>query len=442
MGIRWKGKGAEAKALADPMSKIVSQLKYSLIESDSRGLLSGFSVLIEANEEQTGLLNRTCFGRPIITTEKDKQWFQLSMEEAFYLSYMLKCIKVVGEDNCPTNDDELWKYAISKRNNFPNLFKAYSHLRMKNWVVRAGSQYGVDFVAYPHHPTLVHSEYAVLILSVEDDNSNGRLRVWSDFQCTLRLCGSVAKTLLVLHIDKNGSAATSPSCLKSCLVEERTVTRWNPEQSRENQTTVQKEPSNWFDPKNESCLTLSYGLPAKTLVFINNPGPLLFPVPPWPARMATCCRERAVLVAVYVERPRRRLPSSNYQQQQHFRQANRAVGGRRYDRRAELLEYARDLRTSARSRASSPVHSSSHIRQPRAVQAQRKPRRTIVPTCLGNWKLLLPSFLTSMTATKTSKMKKKNKNRNSVSTISKVVKRLQKKKSFFSKLFAALWEHR
>ncbi|KAL2488884.1 tRNA-splicing endonuclease subunit Sen2-2 [Forsythia ovata] len=115
---------------------------------------------------------------------------------------------------------------------------------MKNWVVRAGSQYGVDFVAYRHHPSLVHSEYAVLILSAEDDNSNGRLRVWSDFQCALRLCGSVAKTLLVLHIDKNGSAATSPSCVESYLVEERTVTRWNPEQSRENQTTVQKEPSN------------------------------------------------------------------------------------------------------------------------------------------------------------------------------------------------------
>ncbi|KAL2490011.1 uncharacterized protein Fot_43303 [Forsythia ovata] len=169
--------------------------------------------------------------------------------------------------------------------------------------------------------------------------------------------------------------------------------------------------------------------------------------------MATCCRERAVLVAVYVERPRRRLPSSNYQQQQqqqHFRQANRAVGGRRYNRRAELLDYARDLRTSARSGASSPVHSSSHIRQPRAAQitqAQRKPRRTIVPTCLGNWKLLVPSFLTSMTASKTSKMKKKTKNRNSVSTITKittVVKRLQmqKKKNFFSKLFAALREHR
>lgn len=106
MGIRWKGKGAEARALEDPMSKIVSRLKSYLIEADSQGLLSGCSVLVEANVEQIELFNRACFGYPIVTIEKDKQWFQLSMEEAFYLSYMLKCIKVVGADNCLKNDDE------------------------------------------------------------------------------------------------------------------------------------------------------------------------------------------------------------------------------------------------------------------------------------------------------------------------------------------------
>ncbi|KAK4375998.1 hypothetical protein RND71_006675 [Anisodus tanguticus] len=44
MGARWKGKGAEVKTLADPISEIVSQLQSSLISSNSRGLLSGMSV--------------------------------------------------------------------------------------------------------------------------------------------------------------------------------------------------------------------------------------------------------------------------------------------------------------------------------------------------------------------------------------------------------------
>ncbi|KAK2967338.1 hypothetical protein RJ640_017058 [Escallonia rubra] len=239
MGPRWKRKGAEAKALADPMSKTVSDLQSSLMLSNSQGILSGRSVLLGADAAQTELLSRACFGQPIITAEKDIQWFELSMEEGFYLCYSLRCIKIVGEDKCVKDEQQVWKYMTSKWVAFPVFFKAYSHLRMKNWVVRSGSQYGVDFVAYRHHPSLVHSEYAVLVLSKESGDANGRLRVWSDFHCTLRLCGSVAKTLLAINIDSTGKGVTSPSCLDSYEIEERTVTRWTPEECRENQIVVE-----------------------------------------------------------------------------------------------------------------------------------------------------------------------------------------------------------
>ncbi|EYU35780.1 hypothetical protein ABFS82_09G043800 [Erythranthe guttata] len=245
MAARWKGKTAEAKALAEPMSTIVSRLQSSLIESNSQGILSGSSVLLAAHEEQTELFNHTCFGRPVITTEKNKQWFQLCLEEAFYLCTVMKCIKIVGQNSCVKNEEQLWDYMSSKRVNFPILYKAYSHLRSKNWVVRAGSQYGADFVAYRHHPALVHSEYAVIASSAEEGNENGRLKVWSDFHCTLRLCGSVAKTLLVLHISRNcndcDGASSSPWNINYYSVEERIVARWNPEQSRENCTVAEKE---------------------------------------------------------------------------------------------------------------------------------------------------------------------------------------------------------
>ncbi|KAL3843487.1 hypothetical protein ACJIZ3_000890 [Penstemon smallii] len=226
MAPRWKGKTAEAKALPDPMSKITSRLQSSLIESNSEGLLSGSSVLLAVHPEQ----------------KKDKQWFQLSLEEAFYLCSVMKCINIIGENKCIKNEEELWHYMSSKNSNFPFLCKSYCHLRTKNWVVRPGSQYGVDFVAYRHHPALVHSEYAVLVLSEND--GNGRLSVWSDFHCTLRLCGSVAKILLVLYIDKNGYDDFLTSCLEHYCVEERLVTGWNAERNRENQTMVQKESCN------------------------------------------------------------------------------------------------------------------------------------------------------------------------------------------------------
>lgn len=242
MGPRWKGKGSEAKALSDPMSKIVLQLQSSLIQSDSQALLCGCSVLLATEAELANLLCRACFGEPFATAEKDKQWFQLGMEEAFYLSFTLKCIKIVGEDKHMMSDQELWQNLRSKKPKFPVFYKAYSHLRRKNWVVMSGVRYGVDFVAYRHHPALVHSEFAVLVLSDGDCDVNSRLRMWSDIHCTTRLCGGVVKTLLVLNINQNGVGFNSPSCVEEYFVSERTITRWIPEKCREDHTVVEKEP--------------------------------------------------------------------------------------------------------------------------------------------------------------------------------------------------------
>ncbi|KAJ0960095.1 hypothetical protein J5N97_000127 [Dioscorea zingiberensis] len=194
MGPRWKGKDAKAKALADPMSSIVLQLQSSLVQSDAQGFLCGCNVLLEAGPKQTDLLLRACFGEPIKKL----------------------------------NDQELFQYMKSKKTTFPDSYKAYSHLRLKNWVVMYDSNYCADFVAYRHHPSLVHSEFVVILLSEGDSESNDRLRVWSDVRGTKRLCKVIKKALLVLSVDKNGHDATSPSCLEGYTVTEHTISRWSP----------------------------------------------------------------------------------------------------------------------------------------------------------------------------------------------------------------------
>ena len=90
MGVRWKGKGSEAKAQSEPMSQIVSQLQSSLIQSQAHRLLSGSNVLVCLDPQEADLLNRACFGVPVTTCARDKQWFQLGPEEAFYLCAALK----------------------------------------------------------------------------------------------------------------------------------------------------------------------------------------------------------------------------------------------------------------------------------------------------------------------------------------------------------------
>ncbi|CAN8252662.1 unnamed protein product [Cochlearia groenlandica] len=238
MAPRWKWKGAEAKALSEPILHSVSELQISLAKTESSGSLSSCNVLLAVEPEQAELLDRCCFGRLVLSAEKVKKWIQLSFEEAFYLLYILKCIKITLQGRCLEDETETWKYMRSKRPNFPMFFKAYSHLRSKNWVLRSGLQYGVDFVAYRHHPSLVHSEYSVLVQSGDND----RLSVWSDIHCAVRLSGSVAKTLLTLYVNGNskGEDLNQPMCLMNYTVEEQTISRWSPELSREEETTNPK----------------------------------------------------------------------------------------------------------------------------------------------------------------------------------------------------------
>lgn len=233
MSPRWKGKDSEAKALAEPMSETVLALQSSLTTSKCKGLISGRRVLIEADTKQSELLNRACFGRLVITSQKDRQWYELTLQEAFYMCYTLKCLKIVGDDGVVKSNEELWNFMTSEVDMFPKFFQAYSHLRKSNWVVRSGSQYGVDYVVYRHHPALVHSEYAVIVLSERNSSSSERLKLWSDFYGTIRLCGGVAKTLLVLHVLGISNETDSPICLKNCRIEAHTISRWIPEQTRE-----------------------------------------------------------------------------------------------------------------------------------------------------------------------------------------------------------------
>ncbi|KAL5702169.1 tRNA-intron lyase [Ranunculus cassubicifolius] len=237
LSTRWKGKGSKAMALGNPVSELITKLQASLSQSKVYGLLSGSTVLLEVGIEQADLLNRVCFGCPIITASEDTHWYELSLEEAFYLFRSLNCIKIVMKNRCLKDADKLWNLMKLNRESFSVYYKAYSHLRAKNWVVRSGIQYGVDFVAYSHHPSLVHSEYAVIVSDCDGDKSK-RLLVWPEVHATVRLEGGVAKTLLLLHVRKNGCNEVSSSCLEHYTVEESTITRWSSEQCREDKKLV------------------------------------------------------------------------------------------------------------------------------------------------------------------------------------------------------------
>ncbi|KAL2644889.1 hypothetical protein R1flu_012476 [Riccia fluitans] len=204
------------------------------------------SVLLLTNWEQAQLLNRACIGRPYPPATappppsapaypppipgfddpdaKDGlQLFQLALEEGFFLSHEMKCIKIYQQtskgEKVFLNDVVLWRRMLKKRLHFAHYYKAYSHLRSRRWVVTSGIQFGADFMAYRHHPGLVHSDYAVLVMSGEEKAS--RVSTWTEMHAMGRLCGSVAKTLLLMYVKRKDAAVdlTFPSCLEDFDVE-------------------------------------------------------------------------------------------------------------------------------------------------------------------------------------------------------------------------------
>ncbi|CAM0909420.1 unnamed protein product [Alopecurus aequalis] len=252
-GARWKkgkdGNDFAALAAANPMSSIVAKLQSSLKRSNLVAALScqGGDAILGVTPQQATLLKQAAFGRAVENAGAEKEWFQLGAEEVFYLCHALKCISVDSEGKeMQMSERELWDHLCCASEAFPEMYKAYSHLRSKNWVVRSGLQYGTDFVAYRHHPALVHSEFAVVVVpeGAEFGGRRGRLKVWSDLLCALRAFGSVAKTLLVLTVSSGVCELRSPDCLERLVVHERTITRWIAQQCREQRRESCKEETN------------------------------------------------------------------------------------------------------------------------------------------------------------------------------------------------------
>ncbi|CAD6340380.1 unnamed protein product [Miscanthus lutarioriparius] len=96
------------------------------------------------------------FGRAVESAGAERQWFQLGPEEVFFLCHALKCVVVESESKAWMGVPELWDLLVSTSEQFPEMYRAYEHLRLKNWVVKSGLQYGADFVAYRHGIIIRH----------------------------------------------------------------------------------------------------------------------------------------------------------------------------------------------------------------------------------------------------------------------------------------------
>ncbi|KAF7880350.1 uncharacterized protein EAF02_007196 [Botrytis sinoallii] len=196
---------------------------------------------------------------------EDQEHFQLTMEEAFFLSYGLGALTVL---------DPVTKFALSNQDLFslfrkssyfpptsnPSLstddpflvnYVVYHHFRSLGWVVRGGTKFSVDYLLYNRGPVFSHAEFAVLILPSYSDPywSSGPFlqnyvkgkqeRSWPWMHCINRVITQVKKTLILVYVDipapvdGNIKANSVDELLGKYKVREVVLKRWSPNRSRD-----------------------------------------------------------------------------------------------------------------------------------------------------------------------------------------------------------------
>lgn len=197
---------------------------------------------------------------------KDREHLQLTMEEAFFLSYGLGVLTVLDRKTksvIPTK--ELFSLGrqssyfppsdlplLSPDDSFMLSYIVYHHFRSLGWVVRGGTKFSVDYLLYNRGPVFSHAEFAILILPSYSDpywSSNAEIREyvskketrrWSWVHCVNRVNSQVKKTLVLVYVDIPPPLALSEEeflgidgILKRYKVREIILKRWLSNRSRD-----------------------------------------------------------------------------------------------------------------------------------------------------------------------------------------------------------------
>jgi len=158
---------------------------------------------------------------------KEQEHLQVTLEEAFFLSYALGALKILDpETKSPISNEDLFylfrktsffppqaNYSLSPDDPFMINYIVYHHFRSLGWVVRSGIKFSCDYMLYMRGPVFAHAEFCVVIIPSYTDlywKSDVFLqnyikgkenRTWSWMNCTNRVIGQVKKTLVLCYVD-------------------------------------------------------------------------------------------------------------------------------------------------------------------------------------------------------------------------------------------------
>ena len=206
---------------------------------------------------------------PLISFEH----LQLTLEEAFFLSYGLGILTVKHPDShlpLPQHDllllfrgfatfppEVLPPLTPPPNDTFLSSYVVYHHFRSLGWVVRPGIKFGVDYLLYNRGPVFSHAEFAVVIVPSYSDaywkSQTGKVdlaragvrekgKAWWWLHMVNRVQSQVRKTLVVAFVEvpssfplgeADGAPVDVTATLKRYRVREMVLQRWVPNRTRD-----------------------------------------------------------------------------------------------------------------------------------------------------------------------------------------------------------------
>jgi tRNA-splicing endonuclease subunit Sen2 len=199
-------------------------------------------------------------------TIQNQEHLQLTLTEAFFLSYGLGCLDVTGPTTHLSVPTVQLLTLFRQHSYFPpssseNLrpddsflisYVVYHHFRSLGWVVREGIKFGVDYLLYLRGPAFSHAEFAISILpsyshpywhETEEramETKKRERKTWWWVHCVNRVQSQVKKSLVLVYVevpppDEAGGAEVVDigALLKRYKVREIAVRRWIPNRSRD-----------------------------------------------------------------------------------------------------------------------------------------------------------------------------------------------------------------
>jgi tRNA-splicing endonuclease subunit Sen2 len=158
---------------------------------------------------------------------KEQEHLQVTLEEAFFLSYALGALTICDPETRTSIPTEDLFYLFRKSSYFPPRanpslspddpfmvnYVVYHHFRSLGWVVRSGIKFSCDYMLYLRGPVFSHAEFGVVIIpSYSDPHWRGNVflenyvkgketRTWAWMNCINRVIGQVKKTLILCYVD-------------------------------------------------------------------------------------------------------------------------------------------------------------------------------------------------------------------------------------------------